>query len=438
MARLLSETYLAAMAAPVRRPLLSVEADPHGEEYQVTPDIIAWSVSRTREHRAGNGTLLLANPGVWAERLTPGTRVKVRLGLRTEIGMELIPIFTGVVEQSDVSMARGEADTLRVQLFDLAAPALHNDITTPSYAPMQANVLLQTLFTTYGGISPEEMALFELNYLAPATQFVQESLLDAGFQVAQAARCWLGFDAEGMLRTNPLLPQTTTPQWTCVSSEVRRLREWRQAPAYTRVIVTGRVQEPVREVGQEVLWAEAQLSDYEWQAMLRIPFTPAGAVYEDVRIQSVTQLSQYEQMSLYAIDRDGITVKVISPSGRDVHFLCYGKQVFYTTPQVMVVVQLPELTEIFGERLEEISNPLIVDEMAALALAQARLNLARWGQRQVSLALLANPALDPGDVIAVTHPLTGESLLILAHTVTHAGHVGRDESTTVEGWVMEV
>lgn len=436
MAQVLTESYRAAMAAPVRRPLVTVTAYPTGEEREITGDIVSWSIERYREPRAGTATVAVANPGGAASWLTPGTKVTIHQGLRTANGDETLPIFTGEVCTAETRYRRGEGEVLAARLLDRAGRAFAREITSPRYQGMQANAIVTALFTDFMGLTEDDIQLAPADYLTPDSQFVEETLMDAGCLLMQAARRRLFFDAEGRLRSASVeLPNT--PQWTDVAArDILWLRENWTPPAATTCAVTGRMQASLRQVGEETLWQEVTASAYQFGMMVNVPFAPTGAVYEEVRVEPVTPLAPFEQIALYGVSPDGITVKILSPAGRALTFRCYGKQVFYTTPYVLATADDADLSARFGAIRRDVANPAVKDETTALWLATQTINEARWSMHTVTLRLLANPAIEPGDALAIIHPRTGQPLLLLANAIGQAGQRGLEEYTTVEGWVV--
>jgi hypothetical protein len=435
MAYALTGNYLEAMTAAVRRPLARVTAFADGVAREITADLVAWSVERHREHRAGSATLLVANPGGAAAWLAPGTRVTVEQGLRTAAGAEYVPVFTGDVCTAEALYRRGTGEVLTVRLLDRAGRAIAQEITSPRYTLQQANAIVTALFTDYGGLSPAEIQLAPADYMAPELQFVEESLMDAGHLLMQAARQRLYFDAAGVLRSAALaLP--SQPQWTVAARDIVWVQDTWAPPPATQVTVTGRLQASLRQVGEEVPWEEVTVSAYQFGIVVNVPFAPSGAVYEAVRIEPITPLSPFEQIALYSTTPTGITVKVVSPAGRQLTFRCYGKQVYYTTPHVLATAEDAALTARFGTIRREAHNPAVTDAATGLWLAGRLADEARWSQHALTLRLLANPGIEPGDVLALTHPRTGQALLLLANAVSHAGRRGREEQTTVEGWVL--
>lgn len=445
MAYALSSTYLEAMAGPVRRPVVRVTAYPGGVARDMTDDLVAWATERHREHRAGSATLVVANAGgrydpTGGDRagwLAPGTRVTVQQGLRTAAGEEYVPVFTGEVCTAEALYRRGEGETLTVRLLDRSGRAFAQEMTSPRYTLQQANAIVTALFTAHGGLAAGDIQLAPVDYVAPEIQFVEETLMDAGHLLMQAARQRLYFDAAGVLCSAPLaLP--AQPQWTGIAGrEIVWAQESWAPPPTTRCTVTGRLQASLRQVGEEVPWEEVTVSAYQFGVAVTVPFSPSGAVYEEVRLEPVTPLSAFEQISLYSTTPAGIVVKVVSPAGRTLTFRCYGKQVYYTTPHVLATAEDAELSARHGVIRREVSNPAVKDEATALWLAGRLVDDARWSRHALTLRLLANPGIEPGDVLAVTHPRTGQALLLLANVVGQAGRRGREEHTTVAGWVVE-
>jgi hypothetical protein len=440
MARQLTDTYLAAMDAPVRRPVLQVLVYPDGEEQDISGDVIGWRCERHYAHRGGTATLTVANPqgryqigaalprGGW---LAPGTGVVLRMGLATAAGVELVPVFTGVVATAEASYQRGEGETLLVQLLDRTGEALQREVYTGRYADTPVNEIITQLFTGYCRPVPP-LALQPTSTRVPSLQFVADTLMDAGHLVAEAAQKRLFFDAEGVLRTAPLaLP--TAPSWSYPDGRaVIAVREAWDAPAATCCLVTGRTLSGERQVGEEVLWQTATVTGYEWGAMVNIAFAPRDAVYEDIRLEVEGTLAPFEQVVLFCTDAKGIVVKVISPTGRRITLNCYGKQVFYTTPNVTGQAEDDALMARFGLMLQEHANTAIADPITATVVAAHRLDVARWRRHTVTVRLLAHPGIEPGDVLRLTHPRTGQALLLLADTVTQCSRRG-EEWTAVAG-----
>ncbi|HOF86850.1 MAG TPA: hypothetical protein PLZ36_01930, partial [Armatimonadota bacterium] len=314
MAQSLSASYQAAMAAAVRRPLVTVTAYPGGDARAITAAVAAWSVERQRGTRAGTATLTVANPGgaygpgggaPCAGWLAPGTRVTIRQGLRTAAGDETLPVFTGAVQVAETAYRRGDDELLTVHLLDGAGRFCHQEIISPLYQQVQANDIVSALFTTYGGMDASAIQLAAADYLVPRVQFVEEALMDAGHLLMQAARRRLFFDADGVLRSAPLAPPAA-PQWTIGAREIMQVTDAWAPPPATRCTVTGRTQASQRQVGEEVLWQEVTVSGYQFGAMVNVPFTPAGAVYEEVRLEPVTPLAAFEQVALYGVTGEGI------------------------------------------------------------------------------------------------------------------------------------
>jgi hypothetical protein len=441
MAIALSGSLVAAMGLAVRRPVVRVWAYPAGVAHDVTADLVRWSCERSRGQQAGAAELTLANPAgaydaarsAW---VAPGTRIVMRAGLHTAAGDELVTVFTGEVADTESSYGRGQGEMIRVRALDRAGRALRTEITSPRYLDSQASAIITALFTAYGGLAPAEIALSPVDYVVPRVQFVEESLMDAGYLLAQAAGRRLFFDAEGVLRWEPLgVPGVVA--WSHADGKaIVAAREERRPPRATRVTVTGRLHDPVRQAGDEVAWAEATARDYEYGLMLEVPFAPSGAVYEEVRLEPVTPLAPFEQVTLYASSGTGITVKIVSPGGRDITFRCHGKQVYYTTPYAVGTASDPALATRVGDIAREVTNPAVRDDLGAALLAARLLEEAIRAQRRLTLRLLANPGLEPGDLLAITHPRTGEALYVLADAVRHAGRRGVEDSTTVEGCVV--
>jgi hypothetical protein len=441
MAQILTPTFQTAMAAPVRRPLVVVTAYPNRVAREITTEVVAWSVERHRGQKAGKATLVVANPGgVYAMEsgearagwLAPGTRVTMRQGLRTANGVETVPVFTGEVFAADARYRRGEGELLTVHLLDRAGRFFSQEITSPLYQNVQANAILNALFTSYGGLAPDDIQLAPVDYLVPRIQFVEEALMDAGHLLMQAARQRLFFDADGRLRSAPLQPPAEAA-WTVAARDIVWAQDAWAPPPATVYTVTGRTQASLRQVGDEVLWQEVTVSGYQFGVMANVPFTPAGAVYEEIRLEPVTPLTAFEQVALYGTSGDGITVKVLSPAGRALTFRCYGKQVYYTTPSVMATVEAADLLARFGAIRDEVTNTVVKDEATALWLAGHALDEARWSQHTLTLRLLGHPGIEPGDLLALAHPRTGQPLCLLANRVAHAGRRGREEWTEVEG-----
>lgn len=431
----LSQTLTAALAAPVRHPLVAVIADPLGAPRELSADLLTWSCERRRDARAGSATMSLANPGGRYADLLPGTRIRIQRGLRTAAGVETVPIFTGEVVAAEADHAPGGRETLTLRLLDRAGRALRREITSPLYEEMQATAIVAALFTDFGALTPSEISLAPVECVIPRVQYVGESLMDAGQQVMQAARHRLFFDAAGTLRSAPLRPVAPVA-WTLDNpAHLLALRDTRQPPAATRCVVAGAMQGALREVGGEVMWEEVTGSNYDYGVTVDVPFSPAGAVYEEIRLEILTPLADYEQVTLYAVRPDGITLKIISPAGRAITVRCHGRQVFYSTPTAIGVAEDLALLVPWGERRLEIDNGAIADDATAAALADDLLTLARYGRRVLTLTLLAHPGLEPGDRLTFTHPHTAEPLTLFADSVTHRGTPGREDVTIVEALV---
>jgi len=439
----LSNTFTAAMAASVRRPVARVVCFPGGEERELSGDLISWEVERVAEHTAGQASLTFASPegryragGERGEWLLPGTRVQLQLGLMTDAGAEVFTVFTGEVEEATARYRRMEGEVLDVRLLDRAGRFLRQQLTSPLYTGESANDILHDLFTSFGGLSAEEIALAPVDYQIPRLQFVEETLFDAGMLVLQAAGQRIYFDAQGMLRSMPLAVPATISWYLPDGNTLLWARETTGKPAATRVLVTGRLGDPTRQVGEEVLWEEVTASDYDGAIMVEVPFRPAGALYEEIRLEVVTALAPTEQVVLYRQSATGITVKVVSPGGRAITFRCLGRQVYYTTPYVTGTATDAVLTERFGERTAEYSNPAVASDADAEVLAELLLAEARRAQFSVELCLLTHPGIEPGDLLAWTHPRTGETLQLLAKGVTHSGRRGMAETTRVTATVV--
>jgi hypothetical protein len=444
MARQLTTTYQTAMAQPVRHPAPQVLAYPSGVAQDISADMLGWSSTRYYTHRAGKATLTVVNPGgryhpggpsPRADWLAPGTRVVLRQGLRGAMGVEQVSVFTGTVCTAEAGYRRGEGETLTVHLLDRAGDALQREICSELYTNHPARDIITALFTAHG-VSASEIVLAPSSYRVPRIQFVAETLMDAGQLLAEAMLQHLYFDADGVLRSRPLaLPGTV--DWTYADGRaVVSVRDGWEVPTFTACLVTGRTLPGLREVSEEVLWQSATVQGYEWGAMVNIPFMPRGAVFEDIRLEVAGTLAPFEQVALYSADAKGIVVKVVSPIGRTLTIHCFGKQVYYNTPYVQAVAKDDALIARFGQVRMEHANTTLGDTILALALATHQLDLARWRQHTVTARLLANPGLEPGDLLSLTHPRTGQALLLLADTVTHAARRGSEDATTVTGLVV--
>lgn len=433
----LSPTLQAALIDPVRRPVCAVVVDPAGVARDVTADVLAWHCERRSDQRAGTATIVLADPDARYAELRPGMPVVIRRGLRTTVGNETVPVFTGEIAATDAAVLPGGRATRTLRLLDRAGRAVRTDITTPCYTNTDANAIVAALFTNYGGIAPADIALLPISPTIPRLQCVGETLMDAGVLLMQAARRRIAFDAAGRLCSAALVP-TGTPAWTLDDpAQLIAIADTRQPPACTQCTVIGAMRDPQRQVGVEVLWEEVTAQDYDYGITIDVPFRPDGAVYEEIRLEVATPLTPYEQVALYAVRGDGITLKVVSPAGRAITVRCYGKQVFYTTPYVTATAADPALHAAWGARRLEVDNGALHDAATAQALANDLLTLARWAQRTLTVTLLAHPGLDPGDRVQFHHPHTGETLTLLLTTVTHRATPGQEDATVIEGLVAD-
>lgn len=441
----LSQSYISALAAFVRRPVARVFCFSGGVEHELSDDLISWELERVSEHAAGQATLSFASPagqyspgGLRGDWLVPGTRVWVQLGLRTADRTEAVTVFTGEVEEATVRYRRLEGEVIDVRLLDRAGRFLRQQLTSPLYVGQQANDIVRDLFTSFGGLEPGEISLDVADYIIPQLQFVEETLYDAGMLALQAAGRRIFFDATGILRSAPLGVPATANWELSDGNTLLWVRETAGKPTATRVLVTGRLGDPVRQVGEETLWEEVTASDYDGAIMVEVPFRPAGALYEDIRLEVVTELAPTEQVALYRQSDTGITVRVVSPGGRAIIFRCLGRQVYYTTPYVTGTAVDAELMARFGERSAEYCNPAVATDADAQALAELLLDEARRAQFSVELCLLTHPGIEPGDLLAWPHPRTADVLQILVMSVTHRGGRGMAETTRVIGSMFNV
>ncbi len=446
MAQQLTETYRAAMAQPVRRPRVVVTAYPQGTPCDPSADLVACGTERTWEQQAGTATLTVANmngrydPSGLSGRetwLAVGTRVEIAHGLVTDAGVETLPVFTGEVESVTANYRRGEGETLTVRLLDLAGRFAQQECTTRLFSNTPVNDIVQELFTTLGGLPGAQLWLDPVAHTVAQAQFVEETLMDAGALLMQAVGRRLYFDAGGVLRNGPLAPAAIVDWPLGDSDDYLAFTFDYGRPSASRVVVTGALQAPVCQLGSVVMWQEVTVSNYNYGTTVDVPFHPSGAKFTDVTVTPVTTLAPTEQVVLYSVNGDSITVKVLSPGGRTITFQCSGRQVYYTTPHIATTVDDPNLIALCGYgRVREVTNAFVDTQDAADTLATTLL-AHLWAERlRVTVRLRAHPGIEPGDVLQVTNPRTGAAVKLHAMTVGYTCRRGAEEYTTVDGVLL--
>jgi hypothetical protein len=442
MAQQLTTTYRTAMAQPVRMPRVTVTAYPNGTPRDLSADVIACVSERTWEHRAGTATLTLANPygrydpGGYLDQgayLKPGTLVRVCHGLATTAGMETLPVFTGIVEALEAPYRRGEPETVTVRLLDLAGRYLRQECTSRLFENATLLEILAELFCTVGELPEAQFGPVATPRAFTAVQFVEEAIMDLGVQLLQAQGKRLFFDAQGVLRSGPLAP-ASQPDWPNDEVALLAITERWEMPTASQVVVTGALQAPTCQIGALVMWQEVTVSNYNYGTTVEVPFHPGDAKYTEISVSPVTPLAPTEQVVLYSVNGNSITVKVVSPGGRTIAFRCFGRQVFYTTPHIATTQTDGNLLLLCGHgRRLEVTNPYVDTQADAVSLATTLLAHLWASRHRITVRLRANPAIEPGDVVAVVNPRTQAPAWIHAMTVSHAWRRGVEEVTTVDG-----